>query len=243
MPPTTIPAQPCSTRVVTGRDGGEGAPVALVAAMGVHRPPPVGSMALDGAPDDGAPTHCAPEGAPDGGAPDGGAPDGGVPDSGAPDGGAPDGGARDDLWGSPMTEAGRYSLSLSVTSFGVTPGAIDVFGPRESWQGAHDGATHATPREGGRDSTREGVGARQDVRPSAAVRSARKPSRRQTTAMVTSAEFRQVVAARAAGRPLSLDGVAHGRPLSSEVRRVSVLLADEELHELHRARAATLGFT
>ena len=128
---------------------------------------------------------------------------------------------KSELWpeGSPLTESGRYSLSLSVTSFS-----------------GYDGVAPAHGGGGGRSGPSAGGGST-----SSQPGSARKPRRRQTTAMVTTAEFREVVAARAAARPLSLERVTHGRPTESEPRRVSVLLSDDELHELHRARAAILG--
>ena len=133
--------------------------------------------------------------------------------------------SRDPQWespSSPIDETGRYSLSLSVTSFGAFDGLGNV--PR-----AYDGGGSAADGAG----TDGGSVA---ASPSPSPARPRRPRRPQTTAMVTAAEFREITAARAARRRLQLEVVARAQ-WPSEPRRLSVLLGDEELHELHRARA------
>ena len=129
---------------------------------------------------------------------------------------------------SPMDETGRFSLSLSVTSFGAFDGLVNGNVPR-AYDGAYDGGGSAADGAG----TDGGSVA---ASPSPSPARPRRPRRPQTTAMVTAAEFREITAARAARRRLQLEVVARAQ-WPSEPRRLSVLLGDEELHELHRARA------
>ena len=130
--------------------------------------------------------------------------------------------------GSPMDETGKFSLSLSVTSFGAFDGLGSGNVPR-AYDGAYDGGGSAADGAG----TDGGSVA---ASPSPSPARPRRPRRPQTTAMVTAAEFREITAARAARRRLQLEVVARAQ-WPSEPRRLSVLLGDEELHELHRARA------
>jgi hypothetical protein len=130
--------------------------------------------------------------------------------------------------GSPMDETGKFSLSLSVTSFGAFDGLGNGNVPR-AYDGAYDGGGSAADGAG----TDGGSVA---ASPSPSPARPRRPRRPQTTAMVTAAEFREITAARAARRRLQLEVVARAQ-WPSEPRRLSVLLGDEELHELHRARA------
>ena len=136
---------------------------------------------------------------------------------------------RDTQWespGSPIDKTGRFSLSLSVTTFGAFDG---LGGMPRAYDGAYDGGGSAADGAG----TDGGSVA---ASPSPSPARPRRPRRPQTTAMVTAAEFREITAARAARRRLQLEIVARAQ-WPSEPRRLSVLLGDEELHELHRARA------
>jgi len=63
--------------------------------------------------------------------------------------------------------------------------------------------------------------------------------RRRHATMVTPTDFREIVAARAEGRALAFGRSA--RAEQAEQRRVSVLLADDELGALQESKSARLG--